>query len=451
MPNWKSLTALSLVLSLPACGDAPSCAAGTVKKHGVCVDKDPASQGDGDEGDSRDAAVDASVDASCADGGCPCSPGALMYLDTDHDGVGAGEGVEGCPSGDYVASAGDCEPNNPLVFPGNPELCNGADEDCDDEIDEGVLVSLYVDMDGDGHGDKNDEGEQVCAGQSISGKVLSNDDCDDACETCSPANAVEMACDSQDDDCDGVVDDGVNTVYRLDCDGDGYLPSADDIIEMAACAPPGLPSECVVSGRWLVPSQVLSGVDCDPHNDTRYPGASEICDHLDNDCDTLVDDLHDVENALRVTYKVDCDGDGYVPVAAMTNVACPSDPRPQPLGCLSSGAGVEYNPQWLSPDHVLGQDCADWDKDAHPGSPTYSSDHVGGKPNDFDYNCDGQNTKVDRDCDPLEICGLAAHFCFTGGSVPACGQSGPVTRYTPSVITPGTCSIGQDMAKSRCK
>ena len=62
---------------------------------------------------------------------------------------------------------------------------------------------------------------------------------------------------------------------------------------------------------------VEASVDCDDNNPSVYPGADEVCDGLDNDCNDAVDD-----NALdAITVYRDADGDGYGDPAA-ADVAC---------------------------------------------------------------------------------------------------------------------------------
>jgi len=52
--------------------------------------------------------------------------------------------LSGAADGDgdgFTVSEGDCDDNNPAVFPGAAELCDGVDNDCDGEMDEGDVCA----------------------------------------------------------------------------------------------------------------------------------------------------------------------------------------------------------------------------------------------------------------------------------------------------------------------
>ena len=82
----------------------------------------------------------------------------LAACRTDEPKAPSGTGDTGTATGDDAdgdgtPSANDCDDADASVHPGAEEACNGVDDDCDGEIDEGVRTTFFLDADGDGHGD----------------------------------------------------------------------------------------------------------------------------------------------------------------------------------------------------------------------------------------------------------------------------------------------------------
>jgi hypothetical protein len=83
------------------------------------------------------------------------------------------------------------------------EICDGADNDGDGEIDEGVTTTYYLDADGDGYGvpDSTIEACELPFGYSVE-----DIDCDDT-DPLRLFEGANDACDGADNDCDGAIDE----------------------------------------------------------------------------------------------------------------------------------------------------------------------------------------------------------------------------------------------------
>ncbi len=256
-----------------------------------------------------------------------------FYADTDMDGFGdPANTIQACsaPAG-YVANDQDCDDGNAAVYPGAPEVCDGADNDCDGQVDENVQTTFYADVDGDGFGDA-DNTLLACAAPA--GYVADNTDCNDADQTVFPG-APEV-CDGKDNDCDGAIDEEALVDFYADADGDGF---GDPAVTTQSCSAPA--------------GFVANNTDCDDANGAVYPGAPEVCDGIDNDCDGEVDE------GVQITFYADADGDGFGDAAAST------------LACSAPAGFVTNN-----------TDCDDADAAIYPGAPEVCD----GADND----CDGQ-------------------------------------------------------------
>ncbi|MFZ5477979.1 MAG: MopE-related protein [Myxococcota bacterium] len=233
------------------------------------------------------------LDDDCDDTDATVSPAAT---DTWYDGVDTNcdgaDDYDADGDGEQSTTYGgtDCEDSDATIYAAAAEVCDGLDQDCDTIADDGVTSLYYADGDSDGYGDPALDTEGCSA---PSGYVANNDDCDDSTATVSPA--ASETCNGIDDDCDGTTDEDVTTTYYADDDNDGY---GDPASTVAACSAPS--------------GYVTDATDCNDSASTANPGATEVCDTIDNDCDGSIDE------GVTSTYYRDSDGDGYGDITTTT-------------------------------------------------------------------------------------------------------------------------------------
>jgi MYXO-CTERM domain-containing protein len=252
-------------------------------------------------------------------------PGPL-YADLDGDGYGAGASIgTGCPGPGQSTRNDDCDDDDPAINPGATEIPgDGVDQDCDD------LELCYEDADGDGWRTATPALTDVigCDAAPWALASLPSADCDDDDAFTFPG-ATER-CDGIKNDCDA----SALPADEADLDGDRYVVCAFD------------------GSTWRGDPAIVGGLDCDDDDPFTYPGATERCDGVINDCRASI--LPDDE--------ADLDGDRYV--------VCAYDAA-----------------TWRGASTILGGlDCDDDDPASYPGAPELVADGV------------------DQDCDGVEVC-----------------------------------------------
>ncbi len=131
-------------------------------------------------------------------------------------------------------------------------------------------LNYYPDSDGDGYGDADDA---TLSCDPIPGLIVQGGDCNDADPVINP-DAVEV-CNAVDDDCDGQADQGLEPgLYYPDPDGDGY--AADGAFAEFGC-----------NDREGFTAELG---DCAPEDPDVYPGAPEVDNGRDDNCNGEIDE-----------------------------------------------------------------------------------------------------------------------------------------------------------------
>jgi parallel beta-helix repeat protein len=222
-----------------------------------------------------------------------------------------------------------CTPGAPAV---SDTTCNGIDDNCDGQIDEGYVATPTA----CGVGACAATGQKVC----VNGAVT------DTCTPGSPAPA-DATCDGIDDDCDGQTDED-------------YVPTATT----TTC---GI-GACAATGQNLCVNGVIQDV-CTPG--TPAP-TDATCNGIDDNCNGQVDEGYVATATACGVGACASTGQTICVNGTIVDTCTPGTPVPE-IGC--DGIDNDCNP--ATPDVMDGDgdgvtcatDCNDADASIYPGAP----------------------------------------------------------------------------------
>lgn len=330
-----------------------------------------------------------------------CNPATFGFTDADGD----GQGSDACCNGTNCGT--DCDDGDANVSMGRTEACDGIDNDCDTAVDEGVLATYYPDVDGDDFGDPDGATMMACAAPPDYAER--GTDCDDSAAAVNPGAT---------DTCDANGDNDCNpdTENPFDPDLDGF-----DTFNAVSCP---------------------SGLDCHGDDPLVYPGADEICDGKDSNCDGVepvgcrgvcvgVCEGDCSDECTVWTAEGDCAGtcegtciglcDGSCSMPVMIGEDFDED------GYLAVGQACSGGPD----DALPRTDCDDLRDESYPEAPEL---------------CD----RRDNDCDTFvdetyyeELTLPEEPMTIEGGAAPDLSCRGSRTRPTPGATTATTVRVEQ--------
>jgi len=213
-------------------------------------------------------------DADCVPVDYYCDDDTDLYFDLNIDGTCSGTGCEPPTCQTFVGN--DCVDTDANIHPANgpncsclpspiAEICDNWDNDCDGTVDGFTQATTC--------------GVGECVGNTGVETCTTGAWGADTCDPLVGATA-EVCVGGLDEDCDGDTDaaDSDCVVVSYYCDDDGDLVFDENVD--GTCSPTGCePPTC----------QTFAGADCLDTNINVHPGATEICNNLDDDCNGTTD------------------------------------------------------------------------------------------------------------------------------------------------------------------